>query len=765
MKLQSLRLSGIGCFRSEVSLPIDQLIGARIVAVCGANGAGKTTLLESIPGVLYGETPAHGPLARFANARNSFVEAIIETDKPYTVRRLINAVLKQPKSEAYLIGDDGAPLSNGKLNDFEAEVSKRFPSQRVFLSSAFASQKRKGQFLRIEKAERKALFAEMLGLGYLEAMSKAAGEHARHVETEVNELRARVDALSARACIVSELRSRLDHACTDYGETLAARMKAEEHAASVRAELDQWQERSRELDRALTEARSELREAKDRHDSAAKRVVDTQRRLASVGARRASLEERLGQRDELRACANEHDNTEAEIQRVEDEIKALHAKTERANQAIAEWRSKEMLLRTKLDAAERAAASEDERRRRAVESAEKDLKAAESTAERLRSVPCGGEGEYATCPLIANATAARDSMGELRSKAEAARRELQDARADDETRELRAEIEALGPCPTGIDISSPLVTHEDGLKLLKRSLQRSTEAAAQLVALSEVEAQATHADEEASELRAALGECQQSVVDADGASKQASGAVSEAETALNEHAKCKPAAVDERRLSELRSRETACATEKARVEAELKAAESAAHDAQTAKARASGLAADLDDWKHLQKSLGKDGIQALAVDAAGPEVSDIINELLHTCYGSRFTASLQTTTLKADGSGTKEIFDLNVIDTEMGTDGSADQLSGGEEVIVSEALSLAIAIYNCRRSSIPMLDLWRDECSGALDVDHAPLYVEMLRKAIDIGGFNRVYFIAHQPELWEMADARLRINNGVVSVG
>jgi exonuclease SbcC len=79
---------------------------------------------------------------------------------------------------------------------------------------------------------------------------------------------------------------------------------------------------------------------------------------------------------------------------------------------------------------------------------------------------------------------------------------------------------------------------------------------------------------------------------------------------------------------------------------------------------------------------------------------------------------------------------------------------------VAEAISLAIAIYNARRSAIPILDLWRDECSGALHPDSAPLYVTMLRQALSLGGFHRVYFVSHQPDLWRLADARLLVDSG-----
>jgi exonuclease SbcC len=238
-----------------------------------------------------------------------------------------------------------------------------------------------------------------------------------------------------------------------------------------------------------------------------------------------------------------------------------------------------------------------------------------------------------------------------------------------------------------------------------------------------------------------------------------------ARTALSDHEAVKPEPPDTELLTELGE-----AVVKA---SELRAAAAADHDRASdagkrlaaVKQEISEQTAELDDWRHLQRAFGRDGIQALEIDAAGPEVSALTNELLHACYGPRFTVSLETTALRADGKGTKEVFDLVVIDVERGTDGSADQLSGGERVLVSEALALAICIYNARRSGIPMLDLFRDECAGALSHTNAQRYIEMLCRALDLGGFHRVYFVAHQPHLWALADVQVEVlGNGQIQV-
>jgi hypothetical protein len=54
--------------------------------------------------------------------------------------------------------------------------------------------------------------------------------------------------------------------------------------------------------------------------------------------------------------------------------------------------------------------------------------------------------------------------------------------------------------------------------------------------------------------------------------------------------------------------------------------------------------------------------------------------------------------------------------------------------------------------------------SGALDGDHAPRYIAMLRAAREMGHFDRVYFISHDDRTKELADSRLVVVSGTITV-
>lgn len=174
---------------------------------------------------------------------------------------------------------------------------------------------------------------------------------------------------------------------------------------------------------------------------------------------------------------------------------------------------------------------------------------------------------------------------------------------------------------------------------------------------------------------------------------------------------------------------------------------------------------ELLDWRALARILGADGLPVLEIDAAGPGVSALANDLLQASFGSRFVLQLVTQTAKADGQGLKEVFDVQVFDASQG--GAArdlSTLSGGERVVVDEALKSAIALHHNQRNEQPIRTCWRDETIGALDPASAVAYVQMLRRVRERGAFRRLYFISHNLEAARLADAIIRIADGRLSV-
>lgn len=173
---------------------------------------------------------------------------------------------------------------------------------------------------------------------------------------------------------------------------------------------------------------------------------------------------------------------------------------------------------------------------------------------------------------------------------------------------------------------------------------------------------------------------------------------------------------------------------------------------------------EVSDWNVLAKDLGKDGLQALEIDAAGPDLSKLVNDLLHTCVSSRWSVSVETSRPASTGKKTVEGCRVRVIDTMRGREGDAERLSGGEEVLVGEAFSLGLTMLACQRAGITGATLIRDESGAALDGKRVPTYVAMLRRAASIVGARHVLFVSHLPAMQELADVRVMVADGRIEV-
>lgn len=87
-------------------------------------------------------------------------------------------------------------------------------------------------------------------------------------------------------------------------------------------------------------------------------------------------------------------------------------------------------------------------------------------------------------------------------------------------------------------------------------------------------------------------------------------------------------------------------------------------------------------------------------------------------------------------------------------------LSGGEQVIVAEALMNSVALYVNERSQTPMRTIFRDETTGALNKENTQRYIQMLRKVLELGRIHQILFISHDPDAFNLADAQIRIEGG-----
>ena len=492
-------------------------------------------------------------------------------------------------------------------------------------------------------------------------------------------------------------------------ERLGARLQELEQQKG-RVEEEQGELQGREIERKSLEARRQ---------ELSSQVAGVEARIAGLRRQIDEDQRRIADQREVTDAAQRAQGLNARAEELHRQVEEVQAAEESNRQAGALAKSVEVDLKTKRDNLERSR----------VESAELD------------TVPCGGKGAYATCVKIRQAIQAGQDLPVLEGVVS--------------TLELELELQrrAVVKVPAS---SAQLVKQLQECERERRSLEavRKRHEELGMVRARQAERQVTL--EKLSEERSDLGVKLQEVVNF---LSQFEGL----QTALN--------------AAREREREVTCAIGQCQAEREQAIARKAQAEQrlqqiEDAKARASVVETELaearterDDFDYLARAFGPDEIQLCEIQSAGPGVSTIVNDLLEGCFDNKFEVRFRTQRPKADGRGFADDFDIEVRNKTLDLTCLEDELSGGQFVLVNEAVNLGIAIYNTRQGEGARHEtLIRDETVGALDSKNSREYVRMLRHAIKIGGFHQVIFICHSPQVWELADRILQVRNGQVLV-
>jgi exonuclease SbcC len=166
------------------------------------------------------------------------------------------------------------------------------------------------------------------------------------------------------------------------------------------------------------------------------------------------------------------------------------------------------------------------------------------------------------------------------------------------------------------------------------------------------------------------------------------------------------------------------------------------------------LHATADTWRYLVDAFGKDGIPALIIDAAIPEVEDIANDIL-TRLGTGLEVSLDTQKALKSSDRIAETLDVKII--EDGFDRPYETYSGGEAYRVNVALRVALSKLLARRAGAHIETLILDEPEG-LDEEGRAKLVELLQILSET--FSTILLISHHEDLKEVFPARIECSKG-----
>jgi len=482
MKINNIRIQHIGAHKDT---EVDLIGKPSIIAITGENGAGKTFLLEAVPACLYGAFPTR-PGSLYDRITNGFegeacIEISFEMDgASYKATRILKRTGKTTTSEAHLMNLD-APMkiAGPKVTDFENAIVNLLGPQDTFLASVFSSQKNTGDVCDARPAERKAVFAKLLGLEKYDRLSVAAKEKAKGIDVQIESQYHNVKELKQRGSGIDRARNELTTVEMDIkdqtqklGAEKAIVKSLEDKVSAGAVALERWSG----LDRQLKQSKEAIAVAEENLKTMRQQFASIKEQAAKAGdldKTEKELEEAEAERERLQQLRQEQEKLWSDINM--EEIKLGRAKSEvaqlRASAALIDQTPAQEcckgcpLVASAYNAKEALQGAQD--RFNEVNTAHEALKSkvvgidVDGTRKQLTEITMS----VATIKRALEAgKSAREAQGQLKAMEEQGKKEkanLEAKRVDLDKLEVEVKI-ALGQCP------DPAIAQDLGIEKQKQ---------------------------------------------------------------------------------------------------------------------------------------------------------------------------------------------------------------------------------------------------------------------------------------------------------
>jgi len=172
-------------------------------------------------------------------------------------------------------------------------------------------------------------------------------------------------------------------------------------------------------------------------------------------------------------------------------------------------------------------------------------------------------------------------------------------------------------------------------------------------------------------------------------------------------------------------------------------------------ARRSELAIEIGRHKTLERAFGKDGVPALLIEQALPQIEEKANELLNRLSGDTMSVRFVTQAGYKDKKrdDLKETLDIQVSDGIGQRD--YEMFSGGEAFRVNFAIRLALSEVLARRTGARLQTLVIDEGFGSQDAQGRQRLIEAIN--LVKADFAKILIITHLEELKDAFPNRIEV--------
>jgi DNA repair protein SbcC/Rad50 len=171
------------------------------------------------------------------------------------------------------------------------------------------------------------------------------------------------------------------------------------------------------------------------------------------------------------------------------------------------------------------------------------------------------------------------------------------------------------------------------------------------------------------------------------------------------------------------------------------------------KAERATLSQRIQRLKLLEKACGRDGVQALLIEQALPDIEAQANELLERLTNGQMRVSFETQRQLKSRDATAETLDIRIVDN--AGERPYENYSGGEQFRVNFAIRLALSQILAKRAGARLQTLVIDEGFGSQDPDGRQRLVEAINTIQD--DFQRILVITHIDELRDAFPVRIEV--------
>ena len=236
-------------------------------------------------------------------------------------------------------------------------------------------------------------------------------------------------------------------------------------------------------------------------------------------------------------------------------------------------------------------------------------------------------------------------------------------------------------------------------------------------------------------------------------SEQARQRLTEIDAAINSaESTLEEANALEKNIAQMRAQRDGLLQQNAALQSQIEHCDALSAEQNAVEEKIKSCEGDIRIYRELTTAFGKDGIQALIIEQAIPEIEEEANRILARLTDNRTQIALESLRDLKTG-GTRETLDIKISD-ELG-ERSYELYSGGEAFRIDFSIRIALSKLLSRRTGTRLRTLVIDEGFGTQDAEGLDHLVEAIQ-AIS-GDFEKILIITHVESLKQAFPVRIEV--------